>query len=339
MLKRIISRFIALVVLAVVLAGAGGIYYRWGLQPADLHGQARLVYVPQQQGIWALASVLRQEGIVRSAPIFYAAYRQYLRSDGATDLPGSYFDLSPAQSVHELIHERLREPATRRVTFPEGFTLEQMAERLAQTDLMISKQAFLQVAKAYESSNSLPFRLPEGDLEGYLFPATYEFQVGSQASDIVAEMLGGFDMRFYSPNRQGIRSSRYSLHELVTIASLIEREARVDGDRRLISSVIHNRLERGMRLQIDATVQYALPEHKPRLMNSDLKVKSPYNTYLHSGLPPGPICNPGLACLEAALNPATTDYLFYVARGDGSHVFTRTYAEHLQAIRSVRGGR
>ena len=152
-------------------------------------------------------------------------------------------------------------------------------------------------------------------------------------------MLGGFDMRFYSPNRQGIRSSRYSLHELVTIASLIEREARVDGDRRLISSVIHNRLERGMRLQIDATVRYALPGHKPRLRNSDLKVKSPYNTYLHSGLPPGPICNPGLACLEAALNPATTDYLFYVARGDGSHVFTRTYAEHLQAIRSIRGGR
>lgn len=333
-----IKRIVALLILLIVAGGAGGIYYRWGLQPADPEGQMRLMHVPQQQGVWALAAVLRQEGIIRSAPVFYLAYRQYIRSGGSGELNGSYFDLSPAHSVHDLIYSRLREPASRRVTFPEGFTLQQMAERIAATDLMITRQSFLQAASAASVKVELPFALPEGDLEGYLFPATYQFQVGVQASEVVAEMLRNFELRFYSPNSKRIAASSYSLHELVTIASLVEREAKVDRDRRLIASVIYNRLRRGMKLQIDATVQYALPEHKPRLLYSDLRVDSPYNTYLHGGLPPGPICNPGQACLEAALNPADTDYLFYVARGDGSHVFTRTYAEHQQAIRRIRGG-
>ena len=126
-----------------------------------------------------------------------------------------------------------------------------------------------------------------------------------------------------------------SLHEVVTLASIVEEEAKVDKERPLIAGVLLNRLWAGMKLQCDATVQYALPQRKSRLTHEDLRIQSPYNTYLHKGLPPGPICNPGLASLRAALRPAETQYLFYVARGDGTHIFCRTYQEHVAAIKRI----
>ena len=129
-----------------------------------------------------------------------------------------------------------------------------------------------------------------------------------------------------------------TIYEVMTLASLVEREAAVDDERPVIAGVLYNRLRTGMRLQCDATVQYALGKHKSRLLYSDLKVKSPYNTYLHAGLPPGPICSPSTASMIAALRPAKHDYLFYVARGGGRHQFTRTYEEHLKAIEAIRGG-
>jgi len=179
---------------------------------------------------------------------------------------------------------------------------------------------------------------PAGEsLEGYLLPETYEFAYGTAAEDLVRRMVEELDRQFVKPNADAIAASKLSLHEIVTLASLVEREAKVAADRAKIAGVLTNRLSRGMKLQCDATVQYALGEHKPRLTFADLKVDSPYNTYLHAGLPPGPIACPGIASLRAALQPERTDALFYVARPDGSHVFTRTYEEHLAAIAQIRG--
>jgi len=328
--------FIIAILLALLVAAGSAFYYRWGLQPADPDGETRLIFLPQGEGIWAIASVLRHEGIVRSAPVFYVAYRLHMRTGGVGELPASYFDISPADSVPTIIYSRLREPAVRRITFPEGFTLKQIADRIAASDLLISRQAFVEAARADTVKDLVLFSFESDDLEGYLFPDTYEFAVGTPAYEVVSVMVNNFELKVVENNQPQIANSPYSLHELVTIASLIEREARVDKDRRLISSVIYNRLRRGMKLQIDATVQYALPEHKERLLHSDLRVESPYNTYLHAGLPPGPICNPGLACLEAALSPAETDYLYYVVGADGAHIFSKTYPEHLLAIGKAR---
>ncbi len=333
MSKRLLAN--AIVLLLLVAAG-GALYYRWGLQPADPTGQTRLIFVPQGEGIWAIASVLRQERIIRSAPVFYVAYRFYMRGGEAGKLPASYFDLSPAASVPTIIHTRLRQPAVRRITFPEGFTLEQMADRLAASDLLISRQAFMEAARTDTVKDLISFSFKTESLEGYLFPDTYEFAVGASAHEVLSAMVTNFELKVVESHQAQIANSPYSLHELVTIASLIEREAKLDQDRRLIASVIYNRLRRGMRLQIDATVQYALPERKARLLHSDLRVKSPYNTYLHAGLPPGPICNPGLACLKAALDPAQSDHLYYVVGADGAHIFSKTYAEHLLAIGKAR---
>jgi len=134
-------------------------------------------------------------------------------------------------------------------------------------------------------------------------------------------------------------AAKANLHSVLTIASLIEREAKVNKDRPLVASVIYNRLSRDMPLQIDATVQYALGEHRSRLFYSDYLTPSDYNTYLRRGLPPGPIANPGLKSIEAALSPAKTDYLYYVADGNGSHVFSRTGQEHQRAVASARRAR
>ena len=331
-------RRLLVVIVAVVLVVAigGGLYYQWGVQAADPAGRERLVYLPEGQGVWAIASALEDEGLIRSAAVFYVAYRLYIRSGKPGNLTASYFDLSPADPVPRIISEGLRRPARRRLTFPEGFFLKQIAARVGASELRITEQAFSNAARRSLLAEQPAFELASESLEGYLFPDTYQIAIGTSAEEIVAEMLGNFEHKFCEKYEQQIAASSHSLHEIVTMASLIEREAKTEKDRGLIASVIDNRLAKGMKLQIDATVQYALPEHKERLLHSDLKVASPYNTYLHEGLPPGPICNPGLACLEAALNPPRTEYFYYVAREDGSHVFSRTYAEHLRAIGKAR---
>ncbi len=332
-MKRLLVVLVALVLVAAI---GGGLYYQWGLQAADPTGKQRLIYLPEGQGVWAIASELQDEEIVCSAAVFYVAYHLYIRSGKPGNLTASYFDLSPADPVHRIISEGLRKPARRRLTFPEGFSVKQMAARIGAGELRITEQVFLNAARRSRLTEQPAFELAGESLEGYLFPDTYQIAIGTSAEEIVAEMLGNFGRRFCEKHQQQIAASSHSLHEIVTMASLIEREAKTEQDRGLIASVIHNRLAKGMKLQIDATVQHALPQHKERLLYSDLKVASPYNTYLHDGLPPGPICNPGTACLEAALNPPRTEYIYYVARDDGSHAFSKTYAEHLRARATAR---
>jgi UPF0755 protein len=149
-------------------------------------------------------------------------------------------------------------------------------------------------------------------------------------------MVATFESKVLDGLAEDLRRSRLPLEKVIILASLIEREARAPEDRPLISAVLHNRLRRKMRLQVDATVLYALGKHKEQVLYEDLKADSPYNTYRNLGLPPGPICSPGLSSIQAALRPAPVSYLFYVAKPDGSHIFSRTFAEHQQAIRRAR---
>ena len=180
---------------------------------------------------------------------------------------------------------------------------------------------------------------PDDNLEGYLFPDTYTVPQGATARDIVQMMLDNFDRRVVTPFGAEAGAFPGGLPAAVTLASLVEREAEVDSDRPLIAAVYRNRLKAGMRLQCDATVQYALPEHKTRLFYADLRVDSPYNTYQHAGLPPTPIANPGLPSIEAALHPAAAQYLYYVAGPGGRHVFSTTLAQHEQAVAHARAAR
>ncbi|MNI40904.1 putative aminodeoxychorismate lyase [compost metagenome] len=221
-----------------------------------------------------------------------------------------------------------------------------MAEKLAEEGF-VDKDKFLALAKTATGIDSeLLKEIPENDqfiyrLEGYLFPETYELKKGSNEQDIVNRMITETANRLNGiPDlHKKLEQRGLNLNELMTIASLVEREVVVDSERSVVAGVINNRISKGMKLEIDATVQYLLGKPKERLLNSDLRsVDSPYNSYLYEGLPPGPIAAPSLKSIEAALEPKSSDYFFYVTKKDGSgeHLFAQTYAEHLQNIKKSK---
>jgi UPF0755 protein len=284
---------------------------------------------------WAIGRQLADAGLLRTpASLVVAAALQ--RRLGALQ-HGEYL-LRPSQSAWE-IAERLARGTTRvhRVTIPEGYTLRQIADALADAGL-VDRARFLDVALGRGRSLGRPWlaALPTDSLEGYLFPDTYYLSRGLSEEAVIGLMLDRFEAAVDQSLRAAAAARGLSLHELVTVASMVEREAQVPAERPVIAGVIYNRLARGMRLEIDATVLYALGRHKATVTLADLAVDSPYNTYRRTGLPPGPIANPGLAALEAAARPASVPYLYYVRRPDGRHHFSRTLAEHLDAVRRYR---
>ena len=302
-------------------------------KPARTLRAPRQVIIQAGESAASVAGRLAQQGIIGSSLAFRLAAR--LGGRWSQVRQGTYL-VRPGMSVLGILDllasgqvEQLR------LTIPEGWTVRQVSELLARHGLE-GFPAVVGAVNRYPPGLPLP---PDGRLEGYLFPDTYQVGANPEAArELADKMLQRFEQLVWrgllgGQPPQGGRS----LHELMTLASLVEAEAKAARERPLIAGVLLNRLRRGQRLECDATVQYALGERRGRLLYSDLAVDSPYNTYQHQGLPPGPICNPGLTSIQAALHPAAVPYLYYVARPDGGHVFSRTYQEHLAAVRAVRG--
>ncbi len=324
------------VIEAVVIA-VGLIAWFWfqrQLQPVG-QGPARVVWIARGSDIAAVSRRLREMRLIRHAD----AFRWYARWRGDTErIKAGRYRLTPQMSAGQIL-DRLtsgKQDTEGLIVIPEGFTIRRIAERLVARGVLKDADAFVRSATHPQGRVTLPFAMPETGLEGYLFPASYDVEPGTRPERIAQMMVDQFEEQFRKPYADEIARRGRPLHEIVTIASMIEREAEVDKDRALIAGVIENRLRKGMRLQIDATVLYALGQHKSRVLFRDLRVDSPYNTYRHAGLPPGPIASPGLPSLLAALRPASHDYLFYVAAGDGSHVFTRTESEHNREVARYR---
>ncbi len=210
------------------------------------------------------------------------------------------------------------------VTIPEGFTAEQIAARLQNNGLGSSaalRQDFMQERLLVDGARTK-------SLEGFLFPSTYLMPLGAAPEQLAALLTGQFLKELPRDAASRARALHVSVPQAVTVASLVEREAKSQADRPQIAAVIYNRLRLGMPLQVDATIEYALPQHKSALSFADLRIDSPYNSYVHVGLPPTPIANPGLASLEAAFHPAKSENLYYVYCGNGRHAFAKTLAEH-----------
>jgi UPF0755 protein len=288
------------------------------------------------------AAALEGAGIIRSALAFDLYARWH--GDKSRFRPGRY-TLSPTMSTAQIIRQLRLGPGHSpddivHLVVPEGFTLRQIAARL-EKDGVTDGTAFLQFALNPSLGLKWTYDYPEpnGPLEGYLYPDTYDFYPNTPAEKVLDAMLLNFSKRFIRPYQHQIVARGMSVHHIVTIASLIEREARTNEDRARIAGVLENRLKKGMKLEIDATVLYALGHHKQRVYFKDLLVDSPYNTYRHAGLPPGPIASPGALSLQAALSPEKNDFFYYVARPNGSHYFTRTAKEHEAAIRQARSER
>ncbi len=319
------------VVLGVLCLIFGNLWLQANLRPVG-PGAESIVRVPEHSGSRGVARLLREKRLIRNDLAFRIALREWGLSG---QLKAGYYRLSPTMRAEEIARCIAEgRVAVAKITIPEGYTVPQIADRLAKEGLCTAAQ-FLDAARPANVRN-VGLRSEGDSLEGFLFPDTYTIKYGTSPADIVNLMTDNFAQRVVERLAPELGASRHSLNEVVTIASMIEREAEVDKDRPLIASVIDNRLRKDMRLQIDATVIYALGEHRSRLTREDLKVDSPFNTYLYKGLPPHPICNPGLPSLRAALHPAHTDYLYYVARSDGSHIFTKTFEEHRKAIHQVR---
>ena len=244
--------------------------------------------------------------------------------------------------VYDIIDELVKGAKNENVvqfTIPEGYEIRQIADKLSEQGL-VDKDRFLELVsdkKYFEDKYLFLKELEEGQgLEGFLFPSTYEVYIDATEEEIIDKMLSLFYEVYEQNIKEGMGKYKLNLNELVTLASIIEREGKLDEERELISAVFHNRLNQGMLLQSCATVQYALGERKERLSDKDTQIQSVFNTYIHEGLPPYPIASPGKASLVAAINPADVDYLFYFALQDGSHVFTRTYNEHLRLQNEMR---
>ncbi len=288
------------------------------------------VTVPRGATLTAVAESLHAHGVITSPRRF----RWYATATGKQRaIQAGTYEFRPGTSIRAALTilvsgRELLVP----ITFPEGLMAREIAE-LLEAELGIPPDSFTHAIA--DSGLRASVGTTAATLEGYLYPSTYYVRVGTTARDMVAQMVREFEARWDDAWNARLDTLNLTRHELVILASIIEGEVRYAPDRAYVSSVYHNRLARRMRLQADPTVIYALGRRR-RLFLKDYRVRSPYNTYLINGLPPGPIGQPSEPSLKAALYPATTDYLFLVAQDDGKHVFSRTLREHNAAIRRIR---
>lgn len=320
---------IAAVILFLVTAAAGGAAYFlfWAPAVPDNLRQREFV-IHRGMSVPQIADSLQSRKFITNRNRFIWADK--ILKWGKTLKAGKYL-LQPGASnlaLYKLF--RSGKAVQKQVTLPEGKTIADYAGILRRA-MEIDSTTFVQLAG--DTAFVRQLEVPAKNLEGYLYPNTYSFSWGVSASDIVRSIVQEFHRQVNDSLRRRAAEINMSLHQIVTLASIIEGEAVVDSERAIISAVYHNRLRQGILLQADPTIQYIVPGPPRRLLNRDLEIASPYNTYRYPGLPPGPVNNPGLASIRAALYPAKANYIYFVARGDGSHTFSHTLEEHLRAKR------
>jgi len=300
-------------------------------QPVNLRDQSQIdVVIPAQATAPQIAAILDKERLIRSQTAFLF-YCRHAELD--SKLKAGHYRFSRSQSIPR-IAELIAQGHVVGLSFtvPEGYTIKQIGEMLAQKNICSEEEwkAALWESYDYPFLEGVPIDT-EDPLEGFLFPDTYEVEEGTTAQQIVDQMLINFDKHWDKYAGQA-RNQGKTVYDTVILASIIEKEAMADSERPIISGVIQNRLRTGMLLQLCPTVLYCIGQpEKVNVSYQDLEVDSPYNTYKYPGLPPGPISCPGEASIAAVLNPQSSDYFYYVAKGDGTHYFSRTYQEHLRA--------
>ncbi|MEY9975411.1 endolytic transglycosylase MltG [Lysinibacillus sp. RC79] len=346
---KIVRKIVAIVAIALVLiVGIVGLlgynYVNSALKPVDPDATKTIaVEVPIGSTLSSISTLLEEKGIIKDARVF----KYYAKFKNESQFQAGNYGLTQAMTLDELIESLKTGKVYRKpvftMTIPEGLTLEQIGNVVekktpyTQKEFMdlVTSDAFVQQMKAKYPELVTDAVLADNiryDLEGYLFPATYSyFEEKPSLESIVDEMVGAMDKVVKNYN-DVLTEKKMSAHQLLTFASLLEREATAQTDRETIASVFYNRIDQGMPLQTDPTVLYALGSHKDRVLYKDLEVDNAYNTYKNKGLPPGPIAGAGKTSIEAVLNPSKTDYLYFLADQKGVNHFSKTYDEHLQKV-------
>ncbi len=310
----------------VALIFGGGKWFIFEKPATQFDETARAVIVPKGATMRSIADSLIRNGSISNETLFLAAAKL---SGKETTLKAGKFEI-PAGASHLDILRILEEgeSVSIKVTVPEGLTSRKIAGILAAELSLDSTKIAALINDSVFVRNE---KFAATSLEGFLFPETYLFPWGVDEKESLKIMLAQFQKNLPENAERKAKELGLSLYQILTLASLVEGEAVLDQERRTIAALYHNRLRKNMRLEADPTIQFIIPDGPRRLLNVDLQIDSPYNTYKYAGLPPGPINNPGKASIEAALNPTDEPYLFMVAKGDGSHIFNETYAGHRKA--------
>lgn len=336
------SSLLTFLVVVIILAVSGFFYVRHQLSPVNTEDkEIQTIEIPTGSTRNDIASILEENELIRSASIF--SYYVRFKAD-ASKFHAGYYDFSPAMSVSEIVRELESGNAKDHiieVTIREGIDIEQIAEVIGK-ETQFTKEVFIETIQDPEVVDSLVQKYPdllneaseaEGVryvLEGYLFPKTYPVTPDTTIDQLIEQMVYQSHL-ILEQNKEAFEQSELSVHEIFTLASVIEREGVHEEDRALISGVFHNRLAQNMPLQTDISVLYALHTHKEYITLKDIEVDSPYNTYLYPGLMPGPVNSPSESAIIAALKPENTDYLYFLADiKTGEVYFSETYDEHLE---------
>lgn len=319
--------------LAVALCLAGGAWFLWAVeQPADRTGdrQVRVVDVPEGASFRQVAALLERERLLAGQWGFLLLGKL---SGVDRGIPAGEYALHAGMKPKEILSEILSgHVVLHPVTIPEGYTVVQVAELLDRKGLA-DQAEFLRLVHDRDFIRTFDVgEEPLTSLEGYLFPNTYRFAKHMKAEAIISTLVEGLNEVLTPELRARAKEVGMTVHQVLTLASVIEKETGVEKEQELISAVFHNRLKRHIPLQSDPTVIYALASFDGNLKKRDFAVASPYNTYRVTGLPPGPIANPGAGAIKAALYPVPSSYLYFVSRNDGTHTFSSTLAEHNRAV-------
>ncbi len=333
-LNNAVSKKAIIGILATTILGFG-VIIGWTLaQPVSSKGDAILVTIQSGTPAKRIAEDLEKQNLIKNAVVFrFVAKIQGLENS----LQAGEYALSPAMSIRQILTMMSQgQTAYQQITIPEGYTVDQIAELLAEKK-MASPTKFKALAK-----NFAPFPYMTANpntqysVEGFLFPDTYRLARGTSEEALLTMMVKQFDANLTSDYRQRADELGLSIREVIIMASLVEKEAKLSEEQPIIAGVFANRVKQNMPLQSCATIQYILGYPKAELTIQDTQIASPYNTYQNMGLPPGPIANPGAAAIKAVLFSAKTDYLYFVADKQGKHHFSSTYEGHLTAINQVQ---
>ena len=338
--KIVLIISILLLLFIVLISGGGYLYIESALKPVDSDSKnIKQVDIPIGSSVTGIAEILESKGIIKSAKVF--KYYVKLKNEGGF-MAGEY-QLSPSMDVPEIVGRlktgKVLAKASFKITIPEGKQLKEIATIMAKATKQNENDVFNKLNDK-EFIKTLMVKYPDilteeilnssvkYPLEGYLYPATYPFyKKNPSVEEMVAAMLSK-TRTVLSGYAEESEKKKLSVHQLLTMASLVEEEATEKADRKTIASVFYNRIKKGMMLQTDPTVLYAQGKHKARVLYKDLEVDSPYNTYQNTGLPPGPIANAGKSSIEASLDPNDTDFYYFIATADGDVIFTKTLEEH-----------
>lgn len=335
MKKNFVLSFILIVFICII----GNFQYNNNLKPLKSEENKEIIRIeiPVGSNVEGIASLLEQKGVIKSGFTF----KLYSKLNHIEDkYKAGIYDIDNSKDIKEIASALQHGKGFYEIikfTIPEGYEVRMIVDKLVELGLGDRDKFYEAINNRYFDYDFLTdVSREEERLEGYLFPDTYEVYKNTTEEEIIGKMLERFDQIFNEEFKARASELNMSVNEIVTLASIIEREAKVDEERKIVSSVFHNRLNINMMLRSCATVQYVLKERKEVLLYKDLEIQSPYNTYKNPGLPPGPIASPGLKSIEAALYPDETDYLFFVAKNDGTHIFTKTFKEHIEAQNKLK---